>query len=191
MAKPKNGAEPVPAVPTQTPEDSAASAPVQPAPAAAPPEVDYLDQVMRLKAEFENYRKRVDREKPEYLRLGRVTVLGKLLPLYDLLQQAHRQVQAEHNDTPLAEGMEGIFKEFDKLFREEGVAAMDPLNKPFDALHHEVFGTADREDVPEGTVVDVLQNGFMMQDRVLRTATVRIARRPKTADGPAPAGKIE
>ena len=87
--------------------------------------------------------------------------------------------------------MEGIFKEFDKLFREEGVAAMDPLNKPFDALHHEVFGTADREDVPEGTVVDVLQNGFMMQDRVLRTAKVRIARRPKTADGPAAAGTEE
>ena len=102
------------------------------------PQPDYYGQLLRLKAEFENYRKRVDREKPEYLRLGRVAVLAKLLPLYDLLRKAHEQVQAEHNDTPLAKGMDGIFKEFDKLFREEGVTTMDPLNKPFDALQHEV-----------------------------------------------------
>jgi len=152
-------------------------------------EPDYLDQLLRLKAEFENYRKRVDREKPEYLRLGRAAVLGKLLPLYDLLQKAHQEVQASHNDTPLAKGMEGIFKEFDKLFREEGVAAMDPLNKPFDALQHEVFGTVDREDCAEGLVADVLQNGFMLQDRVLRTAKVRITRKPKKENGPAAAGE--
>ena len=85
--------------------------------------------------------------------------------------------------------MEGIFKEFDKLFREEGVAAMDPLNKPFDANRHEVFGTVDREDCAEGLVAEVLENGFLLQDRVLRTAKVRITRRPKKDDGPATAGK--
>lgn len=185
MAKHKNGA-----VPPETPAPPADAAPPQAEPAAEKPvEPDYLDQLLRLKAEFENYRKRVDREKPEYLRLGRAAVLGKLLPLYDLLQKAHQEVQASHNDTPLAKGMAGISKEFDKLFREEGVAAMDPLNKPFDALQHEVFGTVDREDVPEGTVVDVLQNGFMLQDRVLRTAKVRIARKPQKEDSPAAAGK--
>jgi molecular chaperone GrpE len=183
MAKPKNGAPPqAPAAAPETPQAEAV-------PPQAPAEPDYLDQVIRLKAEFENYRKRVDREKPEYLRLGRAAVIGKLLPLYDLLQKAHQEVQSEHNDTPLAKGMDGIFKEFDKLFREEGVTVMEPLEKPFDALSHEVFGTMDREDVPEGTVVDVLQNGFMMQDRVLRTAKVRIARKPKKEDGPAAAGK--
>jgi molecular chaperone GrpE len=154
-----------------------------------PVEPDYLDQLLRLKAEFENYRKRVDREKPEYLRLGRGAVLSKLLPLYDLLQKAHQDIQAAHSDAPLAKGMEGIFKEFDKIFREEGVTAMDPLNKPFDALQHEVFGTVDREDVPEGTVVDLLQNGFLLHDRVLRTAKVRIARKPKKEDGPATTAK--
>ena len=180
-------------VPPETPASPPASG-EQPSPAGTSgqgptPAVDYLDQLLRLKAEFENYRKRVDREKPEYLRLGRVAVLAKLLPLYDLLQKAHQDVQASHNDTPLAKGMDGIFKEFDKLFREEGVVAMEPLKKPFDALQHEVFGTVDREDCAEGLVADVLQNGFMLQDRVLRTAKVRIARKPNKEDGPAPAGK--
>ena len=185
MAKHKNDA-----VPPETPASSADAVPPQTEPAAENPvEPDYFDQLLRLKAEFENYRKRVDREKPEYLRLGRGAVLGKLLPLYDLLQKAHQEVLASHNDTPLAKGMEGIFKEFDKLFREEGVVVMDLLNKPFDALQHEVFGTVDREDMPEGAVVDVLQSGFLLQDRVLRTAKVRIARKPKKEDGPATAGK--
>ncbi|MCX5796617.1 MAG: nucleotide exchange factor GrpE [Elusimicrobia bacterium] len=176
-AEAKPEAQPVPEVPPQA--EPAAEKPAEP---------DYLDQLLRLKAEFENYRKRVDREKPEYIKLGKTSILSQLLPLYDLLQKVHLEVRASHIDTPLAKGMEGIFKEFDKLFREEGVSAMDPLNKPFDALQQEVFGTVDREDAAEGTVVDVLQNGFLLQDRVLRTAKVRIARKPRKEDGPATAG---
>jgi len=156
----------------------------QPAPA-----VDYLDALRRLKAEFENYRKRIDREKPEYIRLGQSTVLAKLLPLYDLLQKAQQEALDSHNDTPLGQGMAGIFKEFDKLFREEGVALMDPLNKPFNALQHEVLGAVERDDCAEGLVVEVLQNGFLLQDRVLRTAKVRISRKSQKEDGPAMAGK--
>ena len=101
--------------------------PSQPASGDALPVVDYLDQLLRLKAEFENYRKRVDREKPEYLRLGRAAVLAKLLPLYDLLQKAHQEVQSSHNDTPLAKGMAGIFKEFDKLWMVKDLDIIKPL----------------------------------------------------------------
>ena len=57
------------------------------------PEPDYYDQILRLKAEFENYRKRVDREKPEYVKLGRIEVLAKLLPLHDVLRHAHQEVR--------------------------------------------------------------------------------------------------
>ncbi|MDD5657511.1 MAG: nucleotide exchange factor GrpE [Elusimicrobia bacterium] len=184
MSKPAKNGSAKPEAGAPCAPEPAPSAPI-PASVAAP---DYLDQLMRLKAEFENYRKRVDRERPEYIRLGRGEVLGKLLPLYDVLRKVHQDVQASHNDTPLAKGMEGIFKEFEKLFREEGVTPMEPLGKPFDALKHEAFGTADRDDCAEGTVVDVLQNGFLLQNRVLRTAKVRIARRPKKEDGPAEPG---
>lgn len=142
-------------------------------------EPNYLDQLLRLKAEFENFRKRTDKEKPEFYKMGKAEVLSKLLPVYDLLQRVHQDVQASQNDTPLAKGLEGIFKEFDKLFKEEGITPMDPVGKPFDAARHEVLGTAPAEDgVEDGVVVDVLQNGFLMQDKVLRTAKVRIAKNP-------------
>lgn len=139
-------------------------------------EPDYYRQLLLLKAEFENFRKRVDREKPELFRLGKAELLLRLLPIYDLMLEAHKEVQAAHTDTPLAKGMEGIFKEFEKIFKEEGVLAMAPAGKPYDAGSHEVVGTVARADCEDGVVVDVLQNGFMLQDKVLRTAKVRIAR---------------
>lgn len=136
----------------------------------------YYDQLLRLKAEFENYRKRADREKPAYVELGRAQVLLKLLPIHDLLELAHSQIQAAHSDSELAKGMEGIFREFEKIFKEEGVVAMDPVGKPYDAQQHEVLGAVEKEGAAEGTVVDVLQKGFLLKDKVLRTAKVRVAK---------------
>jgi len=150
---------------------------------APAPSENYLDQLMRLKAEFENYRKRTDREKPEFYRRGKAEVVFKLIPLFDLLQQAHAEIQRSHVDTPLAKGMEGIFKEFEKLFKEEGVAVMLPVGKPYDAQQQEVIGTVERPGVADGIVVEVLQNGFTLQDKVLRTAKVRIASSTQTQKG--------
>ena len=141
------------------------------APAVEP---DYYGQLLRLKAEFENYRKRVDREKPEWFKLGRAEVTAKLLPLYDLVRHAHEEVRTGHADTPLAKGMDAIFREYDKLFREEGVTELDSLGKPFDPHYHEAFGFADKPGFEEGVVADVLQVGFLLGDKVLRTAKVRL-----------------
>ncbi|MBI3551777.1 MAG: nucleotide exchange factor GrpE [Elusimicrobia bacterium] len=138
---------------------------------------NFYDQLVRLKAEFENYRKRVDREKPELMRFGRADVLLKLLPIFDLLHKAHEQIQADHAETELAKGMELIFKEFQKIFKEEGVTMMEPAGKPYDSSKQEVLGTVAKDGAEEGVVVDVLQNGFMVADRVLRTAKVRIAKK--------------
>ena len=147
------------------------------------PEPDYYNQLLRLKAEFENYRKRVDREKPDWYKLGAAGVLSKLLPLYDLVRHAHQDVQAGHADTPLAKGMDAIFREYDKLFKEEGVTKMEPLGKPFDPHYHEAFGFVNRPDFDEGAVADVLQAGFLLGDKVLRTAKVRLQKdEPKSKE---------
>ncbi|MBI4678828.1 MAG: nucleotide exchange factor GrpE [Elusimicrobia bacterium] len=154
----------------------------------ASPAADYYDQLLRLKAEFENYRKRVDREKPECIKWGRAEVLLRLLPIYDMLLKAHEEVQSSHTDTPLAKGMEGIFKEFEKIFKEEGVAPMEPEGKPYDAMLHEVLGSVEDDGVEEGIVVDVVQAGFTLNGRALRPAKVRIAgRRPSREPPESPA----
>ncbi len=145
--------------------------------AAKPAEPDYFGQLLRLKAEFENYRKRVDREKPEWFKSGRGEVLSKLLPLFDLLKHAHQEVLTGHADTPLAKGMDAIFREFDKLFKEEGVTRVDPLGKPFDPHYHEAFGFVDKPGFEEGAVADVLQAGYLLDEKVLRTAKVRLQKK--------------
>jgi molecular chaperone GrpE len=148
-------------------------------PAAPPTEPSFYDQLVRLKAEFENYRKRTDREKPEFYKQGKADMLLKLLPMYDLLRSAHREIQASHAQTPLANGMDMIFREFEKLFKEEGVTVMDPVGKPYDALKHEVLGTIEKEGAADGDVADVLQDGYLLGERLLRPAKVRIAKASK------------
>jgi molecular chaperone GrpE len=150
-----------------------------PLPNAVEERPDYYGQLLRLKAEFENYRKRVDREKPEWVKLGRAEVAAKLLPLFDLLMHAHQEVKGGYADTPLAKGMDAIFREYEKLFREEGVTSMDPLGKPFDPHTQEAFGFVDRPGVEEGAVADVLQAGYLLGDKVLRTAKVRLQKSSK------------
>jgi len=143
----------------------------------------YFDQLLRLKAEFENFRKRVDRDKPELVRLGKSEILLKLLPLYDVLKAAHEGIARQGGDAagPLAHGMELIFKEFGKFFASEGVTVMESFGKPYDPREHDVVGTVDRPDLEEGTVVEVLQAGFLMDGRVLRHAKVRISKKPAQA----------
>jgi molecular chaperone GrpE len=152
----------------------------QPEPQPAEPRDEageYLAQLVRLKADFENFRKRTDREKPELVKYGRAEVLAKLLPLYDVLRHAHDEVKAGHADTTLAKGMDSIFKEFEKIFKDEGVQLVDPLGKAFDPHYHEAFGFVDKEGFEEGAVADVLQTGFLLGDKVLRTAKVRLQKK--------------
>ncbi len=140
-----------------------------------------LDQLLRLKAEFENYRRRVDREKADLVRFGKAELLARLLPLYDLLLTAHGHLQEHQADgkaKPLAEGMELIFKEFNRLFEAEGVRPMAAVGKPFDPHGQEALGAVETADQPDGSVVDELQRGYMLGDRVLRPAKVRIAKAP-------------
>ena len=154
----------------------------------------YFDQLLRLKADFENFRKRVDREKPEMIRYGRSEILMKLLPLFDVLAQAHEEVLRQHaagggtEGVPeglksLAKGMELIFKEFEKLFDSEGIRPIEAQGKPYNHEWHDVVGTVERADLEEGTVVEVLQPGFTMDGKVLRHAKVRISRKAAAPGG--------
>jgi molecular chaperone GrpE len=155
----------------------------------------YFDQLLRLKAEFENYRRRVDREKPELIRYGRSEILARVLPLYDVLEAAHEEIlkgQAAGGAAPkslsahlesVAKGMELIFKEFEKLFDSVGIKPMEAEGKPYDHEWHDVMGTVERSDLEEGTVVEVLQSGYLLDGKVLRHAKVRISKKPPAAGG--------
>jgi molecular chaperone GrpE len=180
------------------PEPAVTSAPsAEPSaePAGSALEKELFEQILRLKADFENYRKRVDRDKPQWERLGRVQLLGKLLPLYDVLLSAHGQVlrqgealakaeDSSKNVSELVRGLELIFKEFTKLFESEGVRTMETVGKPYDFNLHEVLGQVETDEHPEGVVVEEISRGYTMDGSVLRPARVRIAKKKALEEKP-------
>jgi molecular chaperone GrpE len=146
------------------------------------------DQLLRLKAEFENFRKRVDRDRPQWERLGRERLLARLLPLYDVLLSAHDHVGRGGESSETARGLDLIFKEFTRLFESEGVKAIESVGKAYDFNVHEAIDFVETAEHPEGTVVSEVSRGYTLDGRVLRPSRVRIAkppRPPEGADGPA------
>lgn len=135
-------------------------------------------QLLKLKAEFENYRKRVDRDRPEWIRMGEIRVIERLLPILDALVLAQETLKNEKSASKdLLLGFELIFKELSKFFESEGVTRIETVGKPYHHDLHEVLGSVETDEHPEGTVVEELQRGYTFQAKVLRPARVRIAKR--------------
>lgn len=145
---------------------------------------EYYDQLIRLKADFENFRKRVEKEKPELINWGKNEVVLKIFPLYDILLSAHEHLSGvdpskcdKAKIEEVLKGLDMIFKEFSKFFENEGIRPMDLLNKPYDPMMCEIIGIDAGNDENDGLVTEVFQRGYMLKDRVLRPAKVKIAKK--------------
>jgi len=150
---------------------------------------DYYNQLLRLQADFENYRKRMEKDRPELMKWGKAELLLKLLPLYDMLLSAHAHINSARENgggDETLKGLEMIFKEFSKVFEAEGLRAMEPVGKPYDPMASEILGVVDGTDENDGLVVEELQKGFYYGEKILRPARVKIAKK-KAAPEPPPA----
>ncbi|OGR41651.1 MAG: nucleotide exchange factor GrpE [Elusimicrobia bacterium GWA2_61_42] len=155
---------------------------------------DYYNQLLRLQADFENYRKRVEKEKPELIKWGKAEIILKLLPLYDMLLAAHAHINTARENGGSDEtlkGLEMIFKEFSKVFDAEGLRAMEPVGKPYDPMASEILGVVEGTDENDGQVTEELQKGFYYGEKILRPARVKIAKKKTAAPPPAPAAAEE
>ncbi len=139
---------------------------------------DYYNQLLRLQADFENYRKRMEKDRPELIKWGKAEILLRLLPLYDMLLSAHAHINTARENgggDETLKGLEMIFKEFSKVFDAEGLRAMDPVGKPYDPMASEILGVVEGTEENDGFVVEELQKGFYYGDKILRPARVKIA----------------
>jgi len=148
---------------------------------------DYYNQMLLGKAEFENYRKRIERERPGLIQYGKADLLAKLLPMYDIMLAAGKHLETVNAPglENTVKGMKMIFKEFDKIFESEGVRPMETVGKPYDPMATEILGIVDGTDENDGLVVEELQKGFYLGEKILRPARVKIARKkaePKPED---------
>ncbi len=144
----------------------------EPAPAEKT-EPDYRDQYVRLYAEFDNYRKRTEREKAALIAYGKKDFALKMLPMYEVLLRQQQQLQTGKEDAKaLQDGMRMILTELDKAFRAEGITKMEVKGKPYNPDTQEVVAMIPAEKKQDGLVIDEVKMGFMMQDQVLRPASV-------------------
>jgi molecular chaperone GrpE len=144
---------------------------------------EYFDQLLRLQADFDNYRKRVEKEKREHLDWGKEKILLKQINLMDILEQAAQSMKGTTNIETVLEGIDLIRKEFSKMMRSEGLEEIDPFNKKFDPNMHEAIEHVESSK-EEGTVTEVLQKGYALNGRMIRPSKVKVAKNNKGADSP-------
>ena len=133
------------------------------------------DRLLRTAAEFDNYRKRVERDRREVSDLAVADAVQDLLPIIDNLERA---LQASAENDPLRKGVEMIHRQMMDVLRKRGVKTIDVLGADFDPNIHQAVAHEDSETHREGEVMEELQRGYRLGDRLLRAAMVKVARRP-------------
>lgn len=134
---------------------------------------EYLDRLQRLQAEFENYKKRVEREKEE-IRCHASEDL--LLSVVEAVENLEKALDSDGSEESLRQGVRGVLRMLQKSLREEDVRPIEAIGEPFDPSVHMAVMTTPSDEHPEDTVVEELQRGYMVGDRVLRPAMVQVSR---------------
>ena len=180
--------------PTPKPEESAAGAAVdEPVPGAAAASVEapagrtefeqlkaerdqLLDRIARLQAEFENARKRSERERLDFREYATGNVVEQFLPVVDNFELA---LKSDGSAEQLRHGVELIVKQMEEILRKLHVKPVLAVGEAFDPRLHEALGAVDRDDMPDQHVAEEIRRGYQLRERLLRPALVRVAHNPK------------
>lgn len=151
------------------------------------------DRYVRLAAEFDNYRKRVVRERAELIRTAHEGLLLELLPVLDNLERglAAARVSSESSraQEALVEGVEMTFRLFKGILEKEGLKEIESVGRQFDPTVHHAVEQVQTDDHPESTVVEEVLRGYLLDHKVLRPALVKVSTTP--ASGGEPEGQSE
>ena len=165
--------------PTETTplDPSLSSVPAEPLPLSpeelAANEIASLkDQLLRTRAEFDNIRKRLTREKEESLRYANQAILSDLLPLLDHLELGLQAATTTTDAASVVAGVKLIQSQFDRFLTDHGVTPIEALGKPFDPHWHEALGQEPAPGKPEGLVLHQRRRGYKIGDRLLRPSSV-------------------
>eukprot|EP00850_Spirogloea_muscicola_P024603 SM001133S24018 [mRNA] locus=s1133:1052:2121:- [translate_table: standard] len=137
------------------------------------------DRFLRLNADFDNFRKRADREKTSLATSARGDVVEALLPVVDNFERAKGSLKAEtEKEQKIENSYQNIYKQLVDALRGLGVVAIETMGKDFDPELHEAIMRGESADVPEGVVMEEFRRGFMIHDRLLRPAMVKVSAGP-------------
>jgi molecular chaperone GrpE len=139
---------------------------------------DDHEKFLRLQADFENTRKRLERDKQEFVKFANEGIILELLNILDDLERAVNLTEAKHQDLPaFLKGVEMILAHIYDMLKEYGVRPIEAEGKIFDPHYHEALMQVEDKNIPEHTVVEELQKGYMLNERVIRTAKVKVSKK--------------
>jgi molecular chaperone GrpE len=163
---------------TETPEPEGAEQP-----SLSPEEVARLirekeeqyDRLLRTQADFDNYRKRVQREQANLIRYGSENALREILPVVDNIERAVQSARAhDDSDSQLREGVEMILNQLFEAFEKLGLRPVETVGHAFDPNKHDALIHVHAPDAPEGSVIQEIRKGYYLHDKVLRPAQVTV-----------------
>lgn len=167
------------AEPTEAPEGA-------PAPATDARAEEYLQSLLRLKADFDNYRRRTAQDQARWGEAAVAAFIIQLLPVVDNLERA---LGAAGDGAAVRQGVEMTLRQLETVLAGAGVTAMSALGQPFDPARHEAVARGPAAEVAPGAVSEEYRKGYLLRDQVLRPAMVRVAAEggesPAAGDGPA------
>lgn len=147
------------------------------------------DKLLRLGAEFENYKKRVQREREELIKYAGEVFILELLHIIDNFERAFQAADKMQDFKVLHKGVEMILKEVENFLKDKGVKKMQVLGAQFDPHKHEAIEDAVCDDKPENTIVEELQAGYELNGKIIRPARVKVSKKFTKIDEPKDEGR--
>jgi len=152
---------------------------------------EYWDKILRLQADFDNTRKRLEREKSDFFKFANEGIISELLNILDDLERTVELAQSKHQDlSAFLKGVEMILAHLYDMLKEYGVKPIEAQGKIFDPHYHEALMQVESKDVPEHTIIEELQKGYLLNDRVIRTAKVKVSKRTENREQRTENGRI-
>ncbi len=136
---------------------------------------ELTDRVKRQMAEFDNFRKRTEKEKASMYEIGAREIIEKILPVVDNFERGLATIPEEEKDSPFADGMTKIYKQMMTAFEEMGVKAIDAVGEEFNPDYHNAVMHVEDEEAGENVVVEEFQKGYLYKDHVVRHSMVKVA----------------
>jgi molecular chaperone GrpE len=136
-----------------------------------------LNRLKYMMAEFDNYRKQMEKQIDSRIESGKAELLVKFLGLRDDYLRALEMAKQSKSETVVIEGLEGILKNFDSLLRSEGVMEIETIGTPFDPNVHDAIGFLHQDEIEENIVTKEIRKGYMFNNKVLRPSLVLISRK--------------
>lgn len=137
---------------------------------------ELTDTLKRLQAEFENFKKRNEKDWAERVRIANQQLIADLLPVLDSFDKAIDDVKGNGNPATIRKGLEGLHKQFLRTLQNNGLKEISTKGK-FDPFIHEALMREEREDLDDGDILEVFQKGYMLNSRPIRPARVKVAKK--------------